>query len=134
MDIAQKKQELLAVDREFSNYSAENGAPDAFAKYAEEAVIVIHRGAAPLFGHESLVKSFDGFPPNARLIWEPFHADISSSGDMGYTVGHYTMTSVDSTAESKATEGNYVTIWKIQPDDSWKFVFDTGNEGPPPKK
>jgi ketosteroid isomerase-like protein len=63
------------------------------------------------------------------LSWEPLNADISSSGDMGFTYGIYTI-HMDSPEGDKVTkEGTYVTIWKKNKAGEWKFVLDTGNQG-----
>ena len=36
----------------------------------------------------------------------------------------------DAEGKQEKTYGHYISIWKKQPDGSWKFVFDTGNENP----
>ncbi len=47
--------------------------------------------------------------------------------DLGYTYGYYTMTFKE---DGSTQHGNYVSIWKKQAGGDWKFVLDTGNEGP----
>jgi len=56
------------------------------------------------------------------IRWKPLRAEVSESGDLGYTWG---------VAESGPAKegpfkpyGIYVTIWKRQPDGRWKFVYD----------
>jgi ketosteroid isomerase-like protein len=61
------------------------------------------------------------------LTWEPLYADISVSGDLGYTYGLF----ASHTKTGKLLgRGKYVTIWKKQRDGTWKYVLDGGNEGP----
>jgi ketosteroid isomerase-like protein len=58
------------------------------------------------------------------LSWQPMNAEISKSGDLGFTYGVYELSIKDS-----VYKGTYVSIWKKQNDGSWKFVLDSGNEG-----
>ena len=70
-------------------------------------------------------------PSMARLTWEPIQGDASESGDLGYTLGRWTMTQPDSTGGTSTRMGYYITIWKKQLDGRWKFVLDGGNEYEP---
>ncbi len=38
----------------------------------------------------------------------------------------------DKKGEITTTYGNYVTVWKRQPDGKWKYVLDGGNTTPAP--
>jgi hypothetical protein len=40
---------------------------------------------------------------------------------------------IDSLSKEEKNYGVYVTVWKKQSDNSWKFVLDGGNDTPPPK-
>jgi hypothetical protein len=59
------------------------------------------------------------------LNWWPVAAAIAESGDLGCTVGEATIASLNHYSK-------YLTIWRRQPDRSWKFVADGGNVRPPP--
>ena len=63
------------------------------------------------------------------LTWHPTSAEVSASGDLGYTVGRWERAHriKDSTV---TTRGSYVTIWRKQPDGSWKVALDVGNPDP----
>lgn len=125
---------LMNIDREFSKLSIEQGAPSAFAEYADTGVIKFEKGTAPIVGRDRMIESFEMWPEGAELRWEPFYAEISESEDLGYTLGHYYFLMTDSSGETHSSEGNYVTIWKKQTDGQWKFVFDTGDTGPAPEE
>jgi ketosteroid isomerase-like protein len=49
---------------------------------------------------------------------------VSACGDLGYTWGSYTFTATDSLGATHRSEGIFHTVWKRQPDGSWKFVWD----------
>ena len=61
---------------------------------------------------------------NARLTWHPILADVSQSGELGYTTGPWTAFQND----RPQTMGEYVTVWRKQPDGKWKFAVGMGVE------
>jgi ketosteroid isomerase-like protein len=61
---------------------------------------------------------------NARLTWYPILADVSQSGDLGYTTGPWTSFQND----RPHTTGEYITVWRKQPDGKWKFAIGMGVE------
>jgi ketosteroid isomerase-like protein len=69
------------------------------------------------------------------LTWQPTRADVSRSGDLGYTVGSFERKSSDPQGNPAVRRGKYVTIWKKQADGNWKVVVDIGNlDQPPPAR
>lgn len=126
----QAKEDLMKVDREFSAMSVAEGAPKAFAAYIGEGATVFQDNAMPFTGQEEILPLYDGLTAGT-LEWEPYFADVSANDDLGYTLGHWDYTITDSTGAEQTASGYYVTIWKRQADGSWKFVFDTGTNGPP---
>ncbi len=58
------------------------------------------------------------------LTWEPIFADISSSGDLGYTTGPWEFrTKRDDT--NPVAGGYYVSVWKKE-NNNWKVALDIG--------
>jgi ketosteroid isomerase-like protein len=127
------KNEIMQIDRAFNDMAQTEGVAVAFEHYSADSVILFRNAITPIVGKGDLIVSFVNFPPEASLIWKPYFADMAASGDLGYTLGSYVLTVVDSVGSEKSAEGNYVTIWKKQPNGDWKFVFDAGNEGPRPE-
>ncbi|MCX6240170.1 MAG: hypothetical protein NTY07_21955, partial [Bacteroidia bacterium] len=91
-----------------------------------------HNGLAPSSyspctahkGKEAIRKQYASFPRKAKLDWAPDFADVSASGDLGYTYGKYTLTSTDSIGNITQSGGIFHTVWKRQPDGQWRFVWD----------
>ena len=82
----------------------------------------MHRGAAAFgraFGELNKVPGFS-------LTWIAEKAEVSNSGDLGYSTGTYTATFGETT-----DKGKYVTIWRKQSDGSWKVVEDVFNSDLP---
>jgi ketosteroid isomerase-like protein len=85
-------------------------------------------------GAEAIRKSFAGFfaLPDLQISWTPTTADASRSNDLGYTQGTYEMSFRDPGGKQVSDKGKYVTVWKRQPDKSWKVVADIFNSDLPP--
>nr|WP_262917559.1 nuclear transport factor 2 family protein [Aestuariivivens sediminicola] len=98
------------------------GMRTAFLNFAADEAVLLR--------NDSLIKGRPGiayYMKNANskgLHWEPEFADVSASGDLGYTYGEYTYSYTDSTGTVQTARGIFHTVWKRQADNSWKFVWD----------
>lgn len=131
VNVEQQKADLMETDRAFSAASAELGTPEAFKRFMGDSATLLRDGSYPITGRDAIGSLFSGWPSDAKLTWEPVFADVSGSGDLGYTIGEYLYTAVDSAANEISGRGYYITIWKKQVDGTWKYVFDTGTDGLP---
>ncbi|GJQ63113.1 MAG: hypothetical protein SCALA702_21660 [Melioribacteraceae bacterium] len=127
-DLEKEKQNLINTDKEFSDYAQENGVGNAFVLYADSNAIMLPNGGQPIKGISSVEEAFKEY--KSLLQWEPEFADVSASGDLGYTWGRYVTMSRAEDGEYKRTYGKYTSIWKKQKDGTWKWVLDTGNSNP----
>ena len=117
------KSELFAVEKEFCAMAQLEGVQKAFVYFADDSAVVQQRGQL-LKGKEMIRKQYESFPRQAKLEWAPDFADVSTSGDLGYTYGKYTFTSTDSIGKTTQSGGIFHTVWKRQPDGKWRFVWD----------
>jgi ketosteroid isomerase-like protein len=131
-DEDKEKAALLSTDAAFSKMSEEKGALAAFLAYADEGVTMLPAGANPETGKDGVRRVFDGMPAGASLVWKPVTAVIAKAGDLGYTIGNYEARGSGADGKPMVRYGKYVSIWKRQPDRSWKFVVDIGNASPAP--
>ena len=109
---------LMEHEREFSRDSVERGARMAFEDRADSDVRLLRNGQQPM--RKADAGSFLG----ASVInwtWQPAFADVSHSGDLGYSYGTYRQASKDTPA--KVESGNYFRIWKKQA-GKWLVVAD----------
>ena len=68
--------------------------------------------------------------PGFALEWEATDATVAESGELGYTIGAFKLTTEQDGA-LMITAGKYVTIWNKQADGSWKVQVDCFNaDGP----
>ena len=124
---------LRQLEAEFMKAAAEKGSQGYMSYYADDAVEVPN-GAAIIQGKANIAKDM-GFldQKDNRLTWTPVGADMSASGDLGYTYGNYEFHSNDKEGKPIVEHGKYTSIWKKQKDRSWKVVLDMGNASPEPK-
>jgi ketosteroid isomerase-like protein len=115
---------LLTADRNFSNLSKEKGMISAFLQYIDSGGVLLRAGHYPIVGEKAFSYLQNEDDSGITLTWEPSSGEIAASGDLGFTYGIYTFSGKDTTFR-----GTYVSIWKKQKDNSWKFVLDTGNPG-----
>jgi ketosteroid isomerase-like protein len=122
---------LIARDREFSSASVKMGAGQAFVAFAAKEVRVFRGGKMP-FGKADAESAL--LANSIVWTWEPTFADVSRSGDLGYTYGSYRLTRSDVATTTEAVEtGNYYRIWKSEP-GGWKVVADLLDPVPEEKK
>jgi len=125
---------LKQLEGEFMKAAADRGSQGYMSYYAEDSVELPN--GAPLISGKAKIAEGMGFLDNKdnRLQWTPVGADISASGDIGYTYGNFEFHSKDKEGMPHVDYGKYTSIWKLQPDGTWKVVLDMGNASPAPKK
>ncbi len=118
------KSELFDVEKEFCTMVQTEGVQKAFVYFAADSAVILRRNTV-LKGKEAIRLQYASFPQKgSKLEWAPDFADVSASGDLGYTYGRYTLTSTDSIGHTTKNEGVFHTVWKRQPDGQWRFVWD----------
>ncbi len=124
---------LKQLEGEFMKAAADKGSQGYMSYYADDSVEVPN-GALLIQGKAEIAKGM-GFldDKNNRLLWTPVGADISASGDLGYTYGTFEFHAKDKDGKPVVQYGKYTSIWKQQKDGSWKVVLDMGNASPEPK-
>jgi ketosteroid isomerase-like protein len=122
--ISSWKEEIVQTEKEFSDMAIREGVEQAFLTFAAESA-VLKRGNNLVKGRNAIKEHFNGqIVGNVQLEWLPDFVDVSTSGDLGYTYGHYTLTSTDSLGQKIENSGIFHTVWKRQSDGDWRFVWD----------
>lgn len=118
------KEEVRASEIAFSDHAAEHGVQDAFYTFAAPDGVIKRRNK--IIKGPDAIRDFysDDIWNTATLQWAPTFVDVSESGDLGYTYGDYIYTAPDSTGAMIESKGIFHTVWKKQPDGTWKFVWD----------
>jgi ketosteroid isomerase-like protein len=122
---------LINTDKAFSKMSVEKGLNAAFIYYADDSVVKVRDGNFPLIGKDAMTRIYHARPDSGMILkWKPVRADISKSDDLGYTFGEWELYLK---ARDTTMYGNYISIWKKQPDGTWKYVLDAGSNTPKPE-
>jgi ketosteroid isomerase-like protein len=124
------RQELVKRDWEFSNDSQAKGTRDAFFVYAASDVRLFRNDSYPMLDRKSIKQALGA----SKDVWtfQPDYADVSRSGDLGYTYGTYELRTNDS-AKTLTEKGNYLRIWRHN-GEAWKVILDVANPIPAEKK
>ena len=120
---------LFDLEAKFAKATAEGGGK-AFATWFAEDGVSMGNGEAPVRGRDAIAKQATWSPKDYQLLWTPTDGVMSPNGDMGYTWGHYEGHSHDADGNSKVTTGRYLTIWRKEPDGSWKVLLDASQDEP----
>ncbi|HEX8223521.1 MAG TPA: nuclear transport factor 2 family protein [Allosphingosinicella sp.] len=113
--------EVVEAERAFARAARTDGAQAAFLRYSAPDGIVFQPGPRP--AKQALAAN--PIPP-VPLDWWPVYAGIAASGDLGFTTGPFVVG-----ADQRKGHGWYFTIWKRQPDGSWRWLLD---HGPPTRE
>jgi ketosteroid isomerase-like protein len=119
---------LESADRAFAADTAARGIDGWMAAF-DPAGAMWERGRKQTLSAEAIRASMGPlFARGVQITWQPVASGLSPAGDLGYTVGTSRSTAPDDRgARVETHRGSYVTIWRRQPDGSWKVLFDTGS-------
>ncbi|HEX5876434.1 MAG TPA: nuclear transport factor 2 family protein [Pyrinomonadaceae bacterium] len=118
-----KPEDLIEKDRRFAAAAAQGLFP-AFLSFAAPDIRLYRPNSLPYIGIEKSANAFTSIKGN--LTWTPIGADVSRSGDLGYTHGTYEITAPDGT-EKVIERGSYVRIWRAEPGFAMRVVLDVTN-------
>ncbi|TDJ43059.1 MAG: DUF4440 domain-containing protein [Gammaproteobacteria bacterium] len=126
----QARTSLLERDLEFANTVAQSGLAEAYRLYLAEDAVQLPDGDWPLQGRNTIYQQIRNATQDSdfSLSWKPAAAEVSVSGDLGYTWGTYWLETVDETGELLVLEGNYLNVWRKSADDVWEVVVDISNQ------
>jgi ketosteroid isomerase-like protein len=124
--------ELLAADRSFAHDTAQRGIEGWVDGFTDDGVMLppgkpIVKGKGEIREEMSTLLT----DPGTHLDWEPEHAAVSASGDLGYTLGHTAVTkTLPNGTELVLGKLKYMTVWKRQADGHWKAAATVGTAEP----
>lgn len=119
---------MVVTERAFAKMAGIHGVRNSFITFfADDG---INFTPNPVKTRESLMST----PPPATLPpivlnWTPIYGDIAASEDLGYNTGPFLVE--DKSPEKRpARHGMFFSVWRRQPDKSWKVVLDMGASTP----
>ncbi|MFL5372318.1 MAG: YybH family protein [Myxococcales bacterium] len=129
MDVAKERKALMDADTQFARDTAERGVEGWVSWFTDDGTMYPPARDA-IEGRAAIREQMgDLYDPRSgqgglRLDWQPIRAEVSESGELGWTTG---TSKVVTTAGMR--QGRYITVWRKQADGSWKVWADLGNLG-----
>jgi len=119
------KQEIEKAEKDFAQMAADKGIAEAFYFFADSNATIKRQNDTLIHGKGTIKKFYSTpFYQKATVKWSPDFIEASAQGDLGYTYGQYVWSSTDSVGKPITFNGVFHTVWKKQPDGSWKYVWD----------
>lgn len=118
---------MVNTERQFAATSLAKNTREAFLAFIADDGILFRPHAVA--GKKWLTENTK---TQGLLTWRPLVAEMAASGEMGYTTGSAEYRPERSMDVAPVWHGHFVTIWKKQPDQTWKFAIDTGISNPRP--
>ena len=122
-NVALLREKLMKLETDFSAAATKRGAVNAFDAYLAEDVRMLRADLAPTLGKQRALEVI-----SSRLgtfSWQPTMAEVSASGDLGYTYGTFEFKSRGVLVE----HGSYVRVWK-KLGRAWQVVMDVASPDP----
>lgn len=100
--------------------------------YADDAVL-FWPGAPMVRGRAAIREFMQAFlsMPAFSLSFETAEVDVSRAGDLAYSYGTNRVGLVGPNGQRMRDRGKYLTVYRKQPDGTWKVVADIGNSDLP---
>ncbi len=132
VDVEAERATLRNADAEWSNVTGAKDV-DGFVAAVAENGSILPPNTPILTGSEAIRQWTSELVanPGFAVSWQPTTVEVSTAGDLGYTVGTYELTLHDVQGNPVTDRGKYVTVWKKQPDGKWKVVADIFNSDLP---
>lgn len=105
---------------------------DRFTSFLAPDARLSYWGAPAIEGIDAIRNSIGSLMklPRFKMIWHPTRATVAASGDLGYTIGTFTMTFPNANGMLITENGKQQTTWK-KINGQWKVIEDTGTSDAP---
>ncbi|HUP19363.1 MAG TPA: DUF4440 domain-containing protein, partial [Gemmatimonadota bacterium] len=124
--------ELIGADRAFARATADRGI-DGWVEWFDTGGSMI-QGGDEIVGAAEIREAMGPFLSDTTMAlrWTPERAEVSGDGGLGFTVGPYEIVAREPAPGTEAVQsrGTYLTVWKRQPDSTWKVLADIGSPAP----
>ena len=127
-DPAAKAKALAQLDDDWSAAAATRDAARVASYYAEDAIAYPPNEPVAV-GRAAAQKVWAAYfaDPTFSISWKTLHAEVSESGELGFTAGTYDASYNGPDGNKVDERGKYLCTWKLQKDGSWKAIHDMWN-------
>lgn len=102
---------------------------DAIAAFYTEDALLLPTAEPLIVGRSAIrdewahILAIPNFHNKSSLM----KVEVAKSGELGYTMGTYLATMMGEDGKDVPEPGKWVSIWKKQPDGTWRIAIDTYN-------
>jgi ketosteroid isomerase-like protein len=107
--------------------AAKAGDIDGVLAIYEDSASVLPPDAPIATGKEALRGVWSEIAASPSVNWKTTKVEVSSAGDLAYSMGTYELGVTDSEGNPATEVGKWLAVWKKQADGSWKQTVDTWN-------
>jgi ketosteroid isomerase-like protein len=125
------KIELAAMEEAFCAMAKEKGIRAAFEYFAAPDVAFLDPDPRKWRGLAAVEQRIGPDQPGVTLTWSASFTDVSDDGTLGYNYGRYESRRPGPDGKATVRTGWFLTIWKRQPDGTWRYVMDNGTPDKP---
>jgi len=122
---------VAKMEDAFCTMAREKGILAAFEHFAAPDVAFIDTDPRHYRGLEAVRARIGPDQPGVTLTWSATFTDVSDDGTLGYNYGRYESRRVVAGGKDSVHTGWFLTIWKRQPDGTWRYVMDNGSPDRP---
>ena len=129
------KAEVAGMEDGFCAMAKEKGLRAAFEYFAAPNVAFVDTDPRKFRGLAAVRERIGPDQPGVSLTWSAIFTDVSDDGTLGYNWGRYEWRGAGTDGQPVIRGGFFLTIWKRQPDGTWRYVMDNGApDRPAPSK
>ena len=130
---SEASKELRTLDAKLAQAVDAKDAAAIAAFYAEDAILMpaaepVVTGKAAITQEWKHILEIPAFQNESKLGG----VEVASAGDLAYTYGSYRSQLMGEGGKLAMEPGKWLTIWKKQPDGSWRIAVETYNTDIPP--
>lgn len=131
LDVAAVQQAIEANNERFAAALEAGDIATAVAIYAPDAVVMLSEMPA-MRGEAAIREGFQGWLSEVTVTdFALTTGDVMVADDLAIETGTYTMTVKPKTGAASTDKGKFMTVWKRQPDGTWKLIRDIANSDLP---
>lgn len=120
---AQNAEALIRAEKSFEQSCLQLGIRDGFLAWVDpDGIEFTEKGPV---NSKKLWLSYPSFP--GIFSWAPSYAEMSISGNWGYTTGNYEHRA-KSLKDAVDDAGQYTTVWQKNEKGEWRYLVDIGNK------
>ena len=132
VDLEAAKIDLMETDMAWADAASAMEDLELVASYWTDGAMIMGPGSPTVLGKEAIreMLATSAEIPGFQITWQPEGVEVGPSGRMGYTWGRNRVTLPDEDGNPVATEGRYLTVWRMNLDGEWKCAMDIWTDDP----